>query len=151
MDSGSADNVMPLRLVRKRGKVRSSAAQRAGVHYVTASNTRIPNKGETDFKFKTKEGRPVSWCFQVAEVNKMLASVSDRVDAGCRVTYDKDMTTGIDLSTVYDKNTGETIKMRRDNNVWVVDAYIDIGDEDDDSVYDTDDDVPADSVFSRPE
>ena len=81
----------------------------------------------------------------------MLASVSDRVDAGCRVTYDKDMTTGIDLSTVYDKNTGETIKMRRDNNVWVVDAYIDIGDEDDDSVYDTDDDVPADSVFSRPE
>ena len=75
-------------------------------------------------------------------MSKILAAVSDRVDNGCRVTYDKDMETNIDLSTIYNKTTGETIKMRRDGNVWVVDAYIDIEEGDE---------GPIDSVFSRPE
>ena len=142
MDSGAHDNVIPRRLMRKKQKIRQSSASRAGVHYVTASNTRIPNRGETDFDFKTKDGKPQSWIFQVADVNKILASVADRVDKGCRVTYDKDMDTNIDLSTIYDKRTGETVKMRRDGNVWVVDAYVDM---------DENELGPIDSVFNRPE
>ena len=46
------------------------------------------------------------------------------VDAGYRVTFDKDMKTGIDISFIYHKETGKVIKMRRDRNVWVIDTYV---------------------------
>ena len=130
VDSGAADNVLPRRMVRGRGnRVRPSAASRAGVHYITASANRIPNEGETDLSFVTSDGRDISWLFQVAEVNKVLASVSYLVDAGHRVVFDKDAKTGVDVSVIVNKITGEEVKMRRDNNVWVIDAYIEEGDD----------------------
>ena len=125
VDSGAADNVIPRRMVRgKHNKIRPSAASRAGVHYVTASANRIPNEGETDLKFFTSEGRDLNWLFQVAEVNKVLASVSYLVDGNHRVIFDKDEKTGQDLSCIINKATGEEVAMRRDNNVWVIDAFI---------------------------
>ena len=125
VDSGAADNVLPRRLVRGRGnRVRSSAASRAGVHYVSASGNRIPNEGESDLAFFTAEGKSLSWLFQVAEVNKVLASVAYLVDAGHRVLFDKDAKTGADMSVIVNKLTGEEVAMRRDNNVWVIDAFI---------------------------
>ena len=133
VDSGAADNVLPRRMVRgKHNKVRPSAASRAGVHYVTASANRIPNEGETDLKFFTSEGKDLNWLFQVAEVNKVLASVSYLVDGNHRVVFDKDERTGQDLSCIINKATGEEVKMRRDNNVWVIDAYVD---EDEDELF----------------
>ena len=133
MDSGAADNVLPRRMVRgKHNKIRPSAASRAGVHYVTASANRIPNEGETDLKFFTSEGKDLNWLFQVAEVNKVLASVSYLVDGNHRVVFDKDEKTGQDLSCIINKATGEEVKMRRDNNVWVIDAYVD---EDNDELF----------------
>ena len=133
VDSGAADNVLPRRMVRgKHNKIRPSAASRAGVHYVTASANRIPNEGETDLKFFTSEGKDCNWLFQVAEVNKVLASVSYLVDGNHRVIFDKDEKTGQDLSSIINKTTGEEVKMRRDNNVWVIDAYVD---EDEDELF----------------
>ena len=128
VDSGAADNVLPRRMIRGRGNViRASAASRAGVHYVTASANRIPNEGETDLSFVTGDGKNISWLFQVAEVNKVLASVSYLVDAGHRVIFDKDKRTGQDMSVIVNKATGEEIAMRRDNNVWVIDAFVEEG------------------------
>ena len=79
VDSGAADNVMPRRLVKgkmNQGKIRLPEASRAGVHYVAANNGRIRNEGEFDFKFNSSSGDAKSMCFQVAEVNKSLATES---------------------------------------------------------------------------
>ena len=129
VDSGAADNVMPRRLLRG-GRVRPSKASEAGVHYVAANNGRIPNEGEADLEFKSAEGHPHSWTFQIAEVNKVLAAVSALVDSGCRVVFDRDAKTGSDISFIVDKATGVETKLRRENNVWVVDAWVEDTDED---------------------
>ena len=130
VDSGAADNVLPRRMVRGRGnRVRPSAASRAGVHYATACGTRIANEGESDLKFGTTDGKDLNWTFQVAEVNKVLASVSYLVDNRHRVVFDKDEITGQDMSCIINKQTGEEVKMRRNNNVWVIDAFVDEGDD----------------------
>ena len=124
MDQGAADNVMPRGMVRKKMKIRSSAASRAGAHYVAASDHRIDNEGEVDYKFQTKQGGKHSWTFQIANVNKVLAAVSALVDDNHRVVFDKDMNTGTDLSFITNRATNESIRMRRENNVWVIDAYV---------------------------
>ena len=124
VDSGAADNVMPRRFLKGRNKIRSSPASRAGVHYVVANDGRIPNEGEADFDFQTKDGKSLSWLFQIAEVNKTLAAVSSLVDSGHRVVFDRDEETGIDTSFITHKATGASIKMRRDRNIWVIDAYL---------------------------
>ena len=54
----------------------------------------------------------------------MLASVSYLVDHNHRVIFDKDMDSGKDISFIVNKKSGDSIKMRRDRNVWVIDAYI---------------------------
>ena len=119
---------MPRRLLRGRAKVRESEASKMGVHYVVANDGRIPNEGEADFEFQTEDGQHMSWVFQIAEVNKTLASVSALVDDNHRVTFDKDVVTGVDLSFITNKTTGSSIKMRRERNVWVVDAYMEEND-----------------------
>jgi hypothetical protein len=140
VDSGAADPVMPRRMVRGRGnKIRPSDASRAGVHYVSASANRIKNEGETDLKFDTDDGHSLNWTFQIAEVNKVLASVSYLVDHNHRVVFDKDAATGRDISFITNKATGASIKMRRDRNVWVIDAYIN---EDDDSSFTRPEPIP---------
>ena len=103
----------------------------AGIHYVAANNGRIENEGEAEFDFITNEGNNLSWTFQVAEVNKVLASVSALVDSHHRVTFDKDDKTGTDVSFILDKRTGMQTKMRRERNVWVVDAFVDENDDPD--------------------
>ena len=125
VDSGAADPEMPRRMVRGRGnKIRSSKASRNGVHYVSATANRIRNEGETDLHFDTEDGKKLNWTFQIAEVNKVLASVSYLVDHKHRVVFDQDNDTGEDISFITDKASGDVIKMRRDRNVWVIDAYI---------------------------
>ena len=69
-------------------------------------------------------GKKFSWTFQIAEVNKVFASVSYLVGHNHRVVFDQDEDTGEDISFITNKTDGETIKMRRDRNVWVIDAYI---------------------------
>ena len=82
--------MMPRRMVRgKYGKIRSSAASRMGVHYVAASSHRIRNEGESDLCFEIEEGQTLTWTFQIAEVNKVLASVAGLVDDDHRVIFDK--------------------------------------------------------------
>ena len=126
MDSGAADNVMPRRMLRKKAKlIRPSQASRAGVHYVAANDGRIRNEGEAEFEFETKEGNQLSWTFQIAEVNKVLASVSYLVDSGHRVVFDQDEQSGEDMSFIVNKKSGTCIKMCRDGQVCVVDAFVD--------------------------
>ena len=148
VDSGAADNVMPRRMLRKKAKlIRPSQASRAGVHYVAANNGRIRNEGEAEFDFVTKEGNELSWTFQIAEVNKVLAAVSALVDANCRVVFDRDDKTHVDVSYILDKKTNTYTKLRRERNVWVVDAWVE--EEDDDDVNNVDRPAQPDAVFAR--
>ena len=97
-------------------------------------------------RFKSKEGTALSWTFQVAEVNKVLAAVSALVDTNHRVVFDKDEKSGEDVSYILNKTTNEYIRMRRDRNVWVLDAFIeeDFDETDEESMND-------DLGFARPE
>ena len=132
VDSGSHHNVMPRRLVRK-SKIRESKYSKQGLHYIAANKGKIPNEGETDFVFETKEGFLESWKFQIAEVNKALASIADRVDSNHRVVFDRDEKTGKDLSYIYNKTTNRAIKMTRVGNVWIIEAIVSGSDIDDTS------------------
>ena len=132
MDSGSFHNVMPRRMV-KRSRIRESEYSRRGVHYVAANKGKIPNEGETTFEFETPEGEKEYWDFQIAEVNKALASIADRVDHNCKVVFDRDELTGKDQSYILNKTTKRVIKMTRVGNVWKIDAIIDAGHVEEDS------------------
>ena len=122
-DSGAGNNVMPRRMVRKKGSIRPSAGSQAGLRYVSANNGRIDNEGEVDFAFTTNEGNEESFVMQIAEVNKALLAISYLVDKGYRVTYDKD-DKGRDTSHMLHKKSGKIARFRRDNNVWVLDVFV---------------------------
>ena len=82
-----------------------------------------------------KDGGRHSWTFQVANVNKVLAAVSALVDDNHRVVFDKCMKTGVDLSFILNKKTGESIRMKRDRNVWTVDTYVEADEESPNEVF----------------
>ena len=125
MDSGAGNNVMPRRMVIKKSEIRESEGSRRGVHYVAANDGRIPNEGEYDLKFSTVEGQEQCLTFQIAEVNKALCAVSNLVDNGFRVVFDKNMKTNQNTSHMLHKETGVTTRFRRTRNVWILDAFID--------------------------
>ena len=129
MDSGSANNVMPRRMVRRRAAIRPSAGSIRNAYYVAANDGKIANEGEFDFQFKTAENQKKSLVFQVAEVNKALGSISYLVDNAYRVTFDQDLATGKDMSVMVHKPSNTVTRFRREKNIWVLDAFVDL-DED---------------------
>ena len=125
VDSGAADNVIIFGMARGRwNKIRPSPGSRAGVRYVAADNARIKNEGEFDFHSETKEGHKESYTFQIAEVNKALMAVSYVVDTGHQAIFDQDEATGVDISRIVHKKSGRTIQMKRERNVWTIDAFV---------------------------
>ena len=60
----------------------------------------------------------------MASVNKVLCAVSYLVDNGMKVIFDRDSKTGVDTSHILVKSSGNTIKMKREWNVWTIDAFI---------------------------
>ena len=122
-DSGAGDPVIPRRMINSK-KIRQSAGSRRGLHYVSATDHRIPNVGEIDLEFQTEEGYDESIIFQVADVNKPLMSISDRVDHRCRVVFDYDEDTGQDISHVYNKQTKKKMRLNRIGKVWVLNCSV---------------------------
>ena len=116
MDSGAGDKLIPRCMVNAT-RIRPSAGSRCGLRYVAATGEKIDNEGEVDLHFITSKGFSESWPFQVANVNKSLGSVADRVDNKCRVVYDQD-DDGKDLRYILDKLSGRIMKMRRTGKVW---------------------------------
>ena len=69
------------------------------------------------------------------------------LDAGNKVTFEKDEKTGLDISHILNKKSGMYTKLRRERNVWVVDAWIE--EEDDDDINNVDRPAKPDEVFAR--
>ena len=117
IDSGAADHVMPsgwLPWV----KSRPSAGSVRGLHYVAANGARIANEGEQSVELMTEEGSKGKWTFQVAKVNKPLASVGKLLDTGHRVVLDEDG------SYVLNKRTRQVMRIRRERGVFVLDVWL---------------------------
>ena len=115
---------MPARMVNP-SLIRPSAGSKRGLHYVSATDHRIPNMGEVDMNFMTvEEGIESTIVFQVADVNKPLMSLSDRVDNSCRLVFDQDDETGEDLTHMYDKKSKKKMKLKRVGKVWVLDCTV---------------------------
>ena len=108
------------------------------MRYVGAGGEEINNEGEVDFPFESVEGHRQSMIFQIAEVNKPLGSVAYFVDRDFRVVYDKNMATGEDRSYMIHKPTRTGYRFRRERNVWILDAIVDMAE-----IFEPD--------FSRPE
>ena len=117
IDSGAAEHVIPKGLVNSI-EVKPSPGSIRGVHYVAASGTRIPNLGEQKIPFWTLEGIGASWLFQVAGVNKPLASVAKLIDEGWRIIFDSEG------SFIKHKKTGRIIKLVKERGVFIIPAYL---------------------------
>ena len=59
----------------------------------------------------------VTWTFQVAKINKPLLSVSKLIDGDMRVVFDKDG------SYLYNKITGDIVRIKRERGVFVIEAF----------------------------
>ena len=69
-----------------------------------------------------KDGTQSGIKFQVADINKPLASVSHLTDEGYRVVFDKH--NGKDISFIQHKATGQIIKLQRERGVYLIDAVL---------------------------
>ena len=70
----------------------------------------------------TSNGHEGSLTFQVAAVNKALASVSHLTDIGFCVVFNKH--DGRDVSYLLHKETNAFWKLRRERGVFVLDAFL---------------------------
>ena len=90
---------------------------------VTASGNRLPNRAEHKVRFLTNDGTWASLLFQVAGINKPLASVSRLIDEGWRVVFD------IEGSYLLHTLSKRKIMMDRTRGVFTVEAYVESEDE----------------------
>ena len=100
----------------------ASAGSRAGLFYVAASGTKLHNLGEFMLKLITSDGTSASIMFQVANINKPLASVAHLTDLGYCVVFNRH--NGKDVSYLLHKETNQFLKMKREKGVFVIDAYL---------------------------
>ena len=121
LDSGAADPVLRSNWVNK-DHGRPSSGSKAGVRYIAANGEEIKNEGMTTLHFQTAEGTTAQWEFQIAKVNKALASVSYLVDCGYCVIFNKNNSD--DSSYIIHKPTGRIMKMQRVRGVYTIDAHI---------------------------
>ena len=147
MDSGASVFVMPSDWL-EMFELRDSVGSLKGQTYVAAAKGGKPilNEGERVVKFFTKpsmkaERRKLT--FQVAAVNKMLASIAGFCDADNEVIFRKK--NGVIRHLV----TGELTPFRRHGNIYVMDAYIP-NPEFDHEDNDMDVDSAESSGFTRP-
>ena len=66
--------------------------------------------------------------FQIAQVNKALGAIADRVDNNYRVIFDKNMATGYDASYLFNNANNKVTKSTRIGNIWVIEAIVDAKD-----------------------
>jgi hypothetical protein len=87
VDSGAGKNVAPPEMI-EGYTVTPSHGSTNNKHFVAANGGKIINLGEADLNFNDGAGSRMRSNFQIAEVSRMLYSVSQLCDAGCAVEFD---------------------------------------------------------------
>ena len=117
VDSGAAANVLPEQML-PHIPLEESEGSRMGKHFMAAGGAKIPNLGQKVVKFITEEGHERKIAFQVAKVNKVLVSVAKITEAG------NDVYMNSVNPHIKSRRTGEIIKMRKENSVFVCDFWV---------------------------
>ena len=112
VDPGAVDTVGPP-TVAPGIPIRETEASRSGMHYRAANNMKIPNLGEKKLQGITEEGQDVGMTIQVAQVNKVLASVGRMCEAGNRVVFDDE-----EGSYIMNKRTKKITRLEKKNGVY---------------------------------
>ncbi len=86
MDSGAAESVAPPSMA-PQVSIDEAPGSKRGQHYVSASAGRLPNMGQQKLRVQTNEGRDALVLYQIAEVSRPLAAVSQTCDNGNWVVY----------------------------------------------------------------
>ena len=119
VDSGAGESVTPPHEATTFPIIETQASK-DGTYYVAATGDRVYNEGEKKVTCTTPEGNVQSWMFQVADVNKPLASVS-RI---CQKETDRVVFQRGD-SYIEHIPTGKKTKLKERNGVYVLEAWID--------------------------
>ena len=115
IDSGAAESVLPDSMLPEI-PLRESAGSRAGLHYIAANGSRMPNMGEKRVPFRAANGAMSSVLFQVTNARKPLASVSRIVAKGNRVVF------GRQGSYIENEGTGRRIPIIAENGTYHMDV-----------------------------
>ena len=146
MDSGSSVFVMPSDWL-EMFELRESTGSKKGQTYVAAAKDGKPivHEGEKTINIYAKpslKAQKRKLIFQVAKVNKMLASVEGFCDADNEVIFRKY------IGCIRSLIDGEITQFRRHGNIYLMDAYIPNPDYQQDMEVDS---PFEDSSFPRPE
>ena len=117
LDSGCSVFVIPSDWL-KWFVLEASEGSKRGQKFIAATGQGIKNEGQRTVKFSTEDGKRRRMTFQVAQVNKILASVAGICDNGNEVTF---TATGGRIVSI--KN-GRITKFRRHGNVYVMDIWV---------------------------
>ena len=88
MDSGCGKHVTPPSMIEGYAVAPSTASQQ-GRHFIGAGGDRIKNHGQVEINLAHSDGTKVRSNFQVADVTRMLLSVSQICDNDCEVHFNK--------------------------------------------------------------
>ena len=117
LDSGAGDHVTAEKDA-PNYEVEPSRGSKLGQNFVTANNSKLPNKGQVSLKLRSGErargkGTDIKTVFQVADVKRPLWSVSKICDAGFTVKFSRDR------AVVLDKNGKVCVKFERRGGLYV--------------------------------
>ena len=87
VDSGAVESVVPEGQC-EQYPTRDTEKSMAGVSYLAADGTKIPNMGERVISAITSDGTHAKMKFQVRPVTKALGSVSKMTRTGHKVVFD---------------------------------------------------------------
>jgi len=129
-DSGAADCVIPKKLFQEIPV--NTNTPKFGMKYTAAGGKPIYNEGVRTVVGEDSEGHKRRVDFQVADVNKPLASLRRIVEKNHRVVLDD---IGDSHGYIEDKGTGKRTPLYVEHGVYVFDLWVDVG---------------ASAVFARP-
>ena len=119
VDSGAAESVAPPDAANTFPLVETQATK-DGLYYISATGDRVYNEGERRVTVTMPDGHQQSMMYQVAEVNKVLASVSRICEGGReRVVFEKNN------NYIENIQTGRRTHMKENNGVYIIEAWID--------------------------
>ena len=121
-DSGAAKFVAPENMCAHIA-VEPSEASKKGITYRAANGQSIPNKGEKKVSGEDINGGKLEATWQIAGVTKPLASVSEMVKAGNRVTFDQDEN-GSNISRIYNKKKAVKIPIELVGSAYEFEMWV---------------------------
>ena len=130
VDSGAADTVGPPNIAAK-SQIKENKASKAGLNYVAANGSKIPNIGEQKIKGYSDNNNAVTMTVQLAKVKKLLGSVSKMNEADNTIIFSKGRSAiipdkdGKKAEKLINETRKEDVtELRQERGVYVFDLWI---------------------------